>query len=146
MYGMTESLNIACTLIDFNPDEYKGKKVLCVENEGMEVVFSDHISDISIPKGEMCVSSGKLLPSVEAKIVDVNSGECLGPHKAGHIHVRSPNLMKGYVSLNPESVLAPMLEYRLPNLVLPQLAWNFNFRETIRPAHYFAIEVVKCVV
>jgi hypothetical protein len=35
VYGMTESLNISCTLIDFNPDEYKGKKVLCAENEGM---------------------------------------------------------------------------------------------------------------
>jgi hypothetical protein len=35
VYGMTESLNISCTLIDFNPDEYKGKKVLCAENEGI---------------------------------------------------------------------------------------------------------------
>jgi long-subunit acyl-CoA synthetase (AMP-forming) len=52
----------------------------------------------------MCVSSGKLLPGVEAKIIDVNTKQCLGPNKAGHIHIKSPYLMKGYVSLNPDSV------------------------------------------
>jgi len=34
---MTETLNIACTLIGFDEKEYKGKKVLCIENEGMEI-------------------------------------------------------------------------------------------------------------
>jgi len=58
-------------------------------------------------------SSGLLLPNMEAKILDVASGEELGPNDRGEIVVRGPNIMQGYLNdakateqtLNPEGWL-----------------------------------------
>ena len=43
-------------------------------------------------------SSGLLLPNMEAKILDVASGEELGPNDRGEIVVRGPNIMQGYLN------------------------------------------------
>ncbi|XP_030750877.1 luciferin 4-monooxygenase-like [Sitophilus oryzae] len=44
-------------------------------------------------------SSGTLLPGVELKIVDLTTGQLLGPNQEGEIRVRSPSLMSGYHNL-----------------------------------------------
>ena len=41
-------------------------------------------------------SCGYLLPSCEAKVVDVASHKTLGPGESGEIWLRGPNMMKGY--------------------------------------------------
>ncbi|KAJ1724618.1 hypothetical protein LPJ53_001154 [Coemansia erecta] len=45
-------------------------------------------------------SSGPLLPSVEAKVIDAR-GRCLGPDETGELCFRGPNIMLGYLD-NPE--------------------------------------------
>jgi acyl-CoA synthetase (AMP-forming)/AMP-acid ligase II len=42
-------------------------------------------------------SVGRLLPNVEARIVDVSSGADLGPGERGELVVRGPNIMRGYL-------------------------------------------------
>jgi acyl-CoA synthetase (AMP-forming)/AMP-acid ligase II len=42
-------------------------------------------------------SVGRLLPNVQARIVDVTSGVDLGPNERGELVVRGPNVMHGYL-------------------------------------------------
>ncbi|KAJ8719693.1 hypothetical protein PYW08_011868 [Mythimna loreyi] len=41
-------------------------------------------------------SVGQLVPSTQARIVSITTGEMLGPHKSGELWLRGPQVMKGY--------------------------------------------------
>src|SRR6059058_2269640 len=53
-----------------------------------------------VPRGEETVAPpgtvGKLVPSSEARLVDVATGEDVGPGEEGEIWIRGPQRMKGY--------------------------------------------------
>ena len=44
----------------------------------------------------MIEASGQLLPNTEARIVDLSTGQLLGPNESGELHIRGPQVMKGY--------------------------------------------------
>jgi acyl-CoA synthetase (AMP-forming)/AMP-acid ligase II len=50
-------------------------------------------------------SVGVLAPSMEARVVDVGTGEDLGPGARGELWLRGPNVMRGYLGL-PEATAA----------------------------------------
>jgi acyl-CoA synthetase (AMP-forming)/AMP-acid ligase II len=52
-------------------------------------------------------SVGVLVPNTEARIVDVATGEPLGPGRDGELHVRGPQVMCGYLH-NPEATAATL--------------------------------------
>lgn len=41
-------------------------------------------------------SVGQLVPSTQARVISLTSGEALGPHKSGELLLRGPQVMKGY--------------------------------------------------
>ncbi|WP_232376082.1 AMP-binding protein [Amycolatopsis aidingensis] len=53
-------------------------------------------------------SVGRNAPNIECKIIDVTTGEELGPNRNGEILVRGPHVMKGY--LNAEEATRAVLE------------------------------------
>jgi acyl-CoA synthetase (AMP-forming)/AMP-acid ligase II len=48
-----------------------------------------------------------LVPNTEARIVDVATGEVLGPGRDGELHVRGPQVMQGYLG-NPDATAATL--------------------------------------
>lgn len=53
-------------------------------------------------------SNGLLWPGMEARIVDLATGEDLGPEQSGELLVRGPNVMKGYLN-RPDANAATLL-------------------------------------
>ncbi|KAJ2821157.1 hypothetical protein GGI24_004294, partial [Coemansia furcata] len=56
---------------------------------------------INPPAAPNSVSAGRLLPSMEVKVID-DQGRALGPGSIGELCVRGPNVMLGYLN-NPEA-------------------------------------------
>lgn len=52
--------------------------------------------------GSVIGSCGKVLPNTQVKLVDVDTGESLGPGMPGELLVRGPQIMKGYLN-NPSA-------------------------------------------
>ncbi|KAJ1259702.1 hypothetical protein BS78_10G175900 [Paspalum vaginatum] len=79
-YGLTETTGIVTTC-NFPPLAHNG-------DDGVEFSNEHEPSSISI---------GRLVPSTEARIVDVESGEALPPGRVGELWIRGPSVMQGYL-------------------------------------------------
>ncbi|XP_059483532.1 luciferin 4-monooxygenase-like [Neocloeon triangulifer] len=80
MYGMTEVVAISASDLIDDREEAEIKPLTVIENQG-----------------ELCVSSGQLLPFIKAKIIDLNNGEALPKGERGEILISTPSMMKGYL-------------------------------------------------
>ncbi|XP_071452944.1 uncharacterized protein [Hetaerina americana] len=86
-YGMSE----AQTLTISNPDEQHKIKNHEFEGEVAGVKYKNI-------HGGTHLTSGHLLPLVEAKVVDPESGSSVGRNVPGHLLIKTPYFMKGYVT------------------------------------------------
>ncbi|XP_073011994.1 putative 4-coumarate--CoA ligase-like 8 [Typha latifolia] len=57
-------------------------------------------------RGRLHASIGRLIPSVEAKILDVRMGKPLPPNKYGELWLRGPSIMQGYLNNQEATSLA----------------------------------------
>ncbi|XP_059478322.1 uncharacterized protein LOC132198348 [Neocloeon triangulifer] len=80
-YGSTETLTLSAT----------------VNSEKMKLPLYG-----TSPDGERMVSSGVLIPFVEAKVTDLKNGELLGRNQVGRLWVRSKHMAKGYLRKDKE--------------------------------------------
>ncbi|CAN6170045.1 unnamed protein product [Urochloa humidicola] len=76
-YGLTETTGIV-TMCDLPP--------LLHDNDGS-----------GVDKEPSSISIGRLVPSTEARIVNIDSGEPLPPNRVGELWIRGPSVMQGYL-------------------------------------------------
>lgn len=76
------------------PSQFKNKAPHSVFREAWGMSETGplvHLTPLSDEKNGSC---GQLVPNTEAKIVDVNSGETLGPNQRGELCVRGPQVTR----------------------------------------------------
>jgi len=64
--------------------------------EGFGMTESSPLTHIQPLEGAILGSCGQPVPNTIAKVVDIDSGELLGPGERGELHVSGPQVMKGY--------------------------------------------------
>ncbi|KAL8136539.1 hypothetical protein V2J09_002540 [Rumex salicifolius] len=78
--------------------------VVVMQGYGMTETVAIGASTDSMEESQRYGTAGKLSPSVEAKIVDPESGGALGVNQTGELWLRGPTVMKGYLC-NPEATV-----------------------------------------
>ena len=79
-YGLTETTGIVTTC--------NFQQLAHNDDDGVEFSNEHEPSSMSI---------GRLVPSTEARIVDVESGEAHPPNRVGELWIRGPSVMQGYL-------------------------------------------------
>lgn len=80
-----------------------------VQGYGMtEMSPVTHLGLDGAGKGRM-TSAGQVVPNTEVKIIDLESGEALGPNQEGELVMRGPQVMKGYLN-NPQATSESMVD------------------------------------
>merc|ERR1719219_1575279 len=64
--------------------------------EGFGMTESSPCSHVQPDEGAVLGGCGHPIPNTIAKIVDIETGDCLGPHQDGELCVAGPQVMKGY--------------------------------------------------
>ncbi|HEX6351196.1 MAG TPA: AMP-binding protein, partial [Candidatus Dormibacteraeota bacterium] len=99
--------------LDAETAELCGKRIGCRVSQGYGLTETSPVSH-SVPDRAPEVvpgSVGPTLPNTECKVVDVASGEELGPNQDGEIWIRGPQVMKGYLN-NEQATRASIDEDR----------------------------------
>jgi long-chain acyl-CoA synthetase len=77
--------------------------------EGYGLTETSPVTNWCRPDEFRAHSVGRPLPGVEERIVDIDSGQDLGPDRDGEVRIKGPNLMKGYFK-QPEASAAALDE------------------------------------
>jgi len=111
-YDLTSLRSILCAAAPLGPEaeQTAADRLGCVVRQGYGMTeASGPISTMLIgDEARRRGSVGQLVPSTEAKIVNLGTGEALGPGQSGEILARGPQVMTGY--LNNPSATAGTLE------------------------------------
>jgi acyl-CoA synthetase (AMP-forming)/AMP-acid ligase II len=85
-----------------------GDRLDCEVAQGYGMTELSPVSHATTPGGVKPGSVGVTIPNTEVQIIDVATGEPLGPGADGEIWVRGPQVMKGY--LNNEAATAATID------------------------------------
>lgn len=83
--------------------ELCAQRIGCVVKQGYGMTEASPVTNMNTPLREIKIASvGPLVPNLEGKVVDLITGEELGPNQNGELCFRGANVMKGYLN-NPEA-------------------------------------------
>ncbi len=87
------------------------ERVGCVVRQGYGLTETSPVTHFNPPPpGRNDLSSiGPPVPNTEARVVDLETGQALGPNEEGEIQIRGPQVMKGYLS-RPDATEEVFLE------------------------------------
>lgn len=87
-----------------------GKRLGCsvMQGYGMTEFSGASITNLEGPGAARTGSVGRIWPNMEARIVDVESGQDVAPGERGELWMRGPNVMQGYFK-KPEATSAMLL-------------------------------------
>ncbi|MED6157878.1 hypothetical protein PIB30_027543 [Stylosanthes scabra] len=71
--------------------------------------FKSKFPKVLVLQARRCRTTGKLMPGVEAKIVNPHTGDPMFPDEQGELWLRGPSIMKGYVG-DPEATSATLVD------------------------------------
>ena len=77
-------------------------RLACDVLQGYGLTETSPVTHCSPSNPEVVSSIGAPIPNTEVRVVDVDSGESLGPGEEGELHIRGPQVMRGYLH-NPEA-------------------------------------------
>jgi acyl-CoA synthetase (AMP-forming)/AMP-acid ligase II len=100
-------INSGAAPLDDGVSRLAAERVHCLVTQGYgmtETSIASHVTPDD-PARIKIGSVGLLLPNMECKIIDVSTGEELGPNQDGEVCVRGPNIMQGYLN-NPTATAA----------------------------------------
>jgi len=78
------------------------KRLGCTLKQGYGMTEASPVTHLSPEDSAKLSSIGPPIPNTECRVVDVSTGEDLGPDREGELWVRGPQVMKGYWN-NPEA-------------------------------------------
>lgn len=87
------------------------KRLNCEVRQGYGMTELSPASHVTVPGASIAGSCGQLLPNLEVRIIDPDTGKCLtaGEDQRGELCVRGPIVMKGYLG-NEEATKATIDE------------------------------------
>lgn len=74
----------------------------CDVLQGYGLTETSPVTHVSPSQPKVLSSIGSPIPNTETRIVDVDSGAVLGAGETGELHIRGPQVMRGYLN-NPEA-------------------------------------------
>jgi acyl-CoA synthetase (AMP-forming)/AMP-acid ligase II len=106
-YDLSSLRSILCAAAPLGPEmeQMAADRLGCVVRQGYGMTEASGPVTTNMAEGgevRRRGSAGQLVPSTEARIVDLASGQDLGPGENGEIVLRGPQVMKGYLN-KPEA-------------------------------------------
>jgi acyl-CoA synthetase (AMP-forming)/AMP-acid ligase II len=99
-YDVTQLRRINCGAAPLSAGTSRAcaSRLGCAVEQGYGLTETSPVAHMTSPGRNIEGSVGPLVPNTEAKIVDLVSGESLGPNSPGELWVRGPQITKGYLN------------------------------------------------
>ncbi|CAL0317391.1 unnamed protein product [Lupinus luteus] len=113
-YDLRSLQGVACGAAPLGKDtvaafKFKFPGVVIIQGYGLTESTAGIVRTMTAEEMSRPGTTGRLVPGVEAKIVNPNTGEAMSPGEQGELWIRGPSIMKGYAG-DPEATSATLVD------------------------------------
>ncbi|XP_019442840.1 PREDICTED: 4-coumarate--CoA ligase-like 9 [Lupinus angustifolius] len=113
-YDLRSLQGVACGAAPLGKDtvaafKFKFPGVVIIQGYGLTESTAGIVRTMTAEETSRPGTTGRLVPGVEAKIVNPNTGEAMSPSEQGELWIRGPSIMKGYAG-DPEATSATLVD------------------------------------